>query len=71
MRARGEGGGTGGDLHHPYLGGVARQGEIYTIIGMDAKGLFWKVTGPRGTGWVVAGFVTPIGYLSEVPVLES
>jgi len=51
--------------------GVARQGELYTIIGMDIKELFWKVVGPRGTGWVVAGFTTPIGYLSEVPVLDS
>jgi len=48
----------------PYL-------QYARIIGVNANGRWWKITGDSGTGWVSASFVQAIGNLGGVPVLTE
>jgi uncharacterized protein YraI len=57
-------------LNAPTIG-VIGLGQYFTVVGVDARGNWWQISGPFGTGWVLSQFVKVYGDWNGLPVYQT
>ncbi len=51
--------------------GVIRLAQAYEVVGTDARGNWWLIQGPFGTGWVLGAYVKVYGDWGNLPEYQT